>query len=107
MSRNSNDDRSNSMNPNNDAYHASEANRNNQIGAYDNDDVELSDSEKQQRAVSSETQSNAYNRGIAGICDALLSISQQTQNEKAENTISSDGLLARTTLTESSCGEVS
>lgn len=38
MSRNSNDDRSDSMNPNNDAYHASEANHHNQIGAYDDDD---------------------------------------------------------------------
>lgn len=38
MGRNSNDDRSDSMNPNNDAYSASENNRNNQTSSYDDDD---------------------------------------------------------------------
>lgn len=38
MGRNSNDDRSDGMNPNNDAYHANEANHHNQIDAYDDDD---------------------------------------------------------------------
>lgn len=38
MGRNSNDDRSDSMNPNNDAYAASENNRNNQSSSYDDDD---------------------------------------------------------------------
>lgn len=38
MSRSSNDDRSDSMNPNNDAYCASEQNRMTQMGAFDDDD---------------------------------------------------------------------
>ncbi|BBU33440.1 hypothetical protein BTHE68_71740 (plasmid) [Burkholderia sp. THE68] len=38
MARTPNDDRSDSMNPNNDAYDASERNRENQIGANDDDD---------------------------------------------------------------------
>lgn len=38
MARSPNDDRSDSMNPNNDAYLASESNRANQIGANDDDD---------------------------------------------------------------------
>jgi hypothetical protein len=38
MARTPNDDRSDSMNPNNDAYDASESNRLNQIGASDDDD---------------------------------------------------------------------
>jgi hypothetical protein len=40
MSRSSNDDRSDSMNPNNDAYSASEDNHRNQIGEFDDDDDE-------------------------------------------------------------------
>ncbi|MBC3917101.1 hypothetical protein H8L32_06410 [Undibacterium sp. CY18W] len=84
MGRNSNDDRSDSMNPNNDAYHASEANRNNQIGAYDDDETGLSESDEQRRALPLETQNTASNRGLAGICDALLSISQQRRKEQTE-----------------------
>lgn len=38
MGRSSNDDRSDSMNPNNDAYWASEANRDNQLGRDDDDE---------------------------------------------------------------------
>jgi hypothetical protein len=41
MARTPNDDRSDSMNPNNSAYDASESNRLNQIGAYDDDDDDL------------------------------------------------------------------
>jgi hypothetical protein len=39
MGRSSNDDRSDSLNPNNDAYWASESNRSNQIGDNDDDDA--------------------------------------------------------------------
>lgn len=84
MSKNSNDDRRTSMNPNNDAYHASEANHNNQIGAYDDDDLELSESGKQRRALYFEAQSAASNRGLVGICEAMLSFSQRNQKNKRE-----------------------
>jgi hypothetical protein len=88
MSRNSNDDRSDSMNPNNDAYHASEANHNNQIGGYgddvDDDDVDLSESGKQRRARHFETLNAASNRGLVLLCDAMHSISQRSKKEQSE-----------------------
>lgn len=62
MSRKSNDNRSDSLNPNNGAYHASEANRNNQTAAYDV--TEHSENDMRSRALPSESLNITSNRGL-------------------------------------------
>lgn len=60
MGRSSNDDRSDSMNPNNDAYSASEENHRNQTGSYDDDD-DIDDFIQSHPMLSSTT---SYCRGL-------------------------------------------
>jgi hypothetical protein len=68
MSGNSNDDRSDSMNPNNDAYHASESNRNGQIGGgFDDDDAPVDYSEAAMQKYPEMRTLYAFDEGSMGM----------------------------------------